>query len=256
MWLMLHDGCPPEAPTSAAGDSIILHVPSCVQRFSSRRRILSRLRSIARRRIRGLPEPPVGPVKLLVEENPHWPAAEEGPFAAEGESRLWIEDEAAGSIVPEEKLPGAGKPLPDAVEPEPAAEAAQGPAEDPNAAVIQQLMEDNRDLKAALCRLIRISEQNEAALRLLEEENEDLAALVHRLTIGQTKAVPAAAAHSQRPWWQRPGRRMAEAAGAAMHLIQMGVRVRHARPGPARRLLWTGGSSPSMPRPRLAGRTL
>lgn len=201
---MLHDGCPPEAPTSAAGDSIILHVPSCVQRFSSRRRILSRLRSMARRRIRGLPEPPVGPVKLLVEENPHWPAAEEGPLAAaEGEARLWIEDDAAGSAAETEEIPGGAPSLGDAVEPESAAEMAQEPAEDPNAVVIQQLMEDNRDLKAALCRLIRISEQNEAALRLLEEENEELSALVHRLTIGQTKAVPAAPATSLRPWWQR-----------------------------------------------------
>ena len=64
-------------------------------------------------------------------------------------------------------------------------------------------MEDNRDLKGALCRLIRISEQNEAALRLLEEENEELSGLVHRLTIGQTKALPAATVTRTRPWWQR-----------------------------------------------------
>ena len=104
---MLHDGRSPEAPTSAAGDSIILHVPSCVQRFSSRR-ILSRLRSMTRRRIRGLPEPPATPPKLLVEENPNWPAAEEGPFAAApDEARLWNEAEGAGFVFMEEETPEA-----------------------------------------------------------------------------------------------------------------------------------------------------
>ena len=76
--------------------------------------------------------------------------------------------------------------------------------EDPNAALIQQLVEDNQDLKAALCRLIRIAEENDAALRLLEEENEELSALVHRLTIGQTKVAPPATAEAGarvRPWW-------------------------------------------------------
>ena len=65
-------------------------------------------------------------------------------------------------------------------------------------------MEDNQDLKAALCRLIRIAEENDAALRLLEEENEELSALVHRLTIGQTKVAPPATAEAGarvRPWW-------------------------------------------------------
>src|SRR5207249_384500 len=104
---------------------------------------------------------------------------------------------------PEEEMPGASTPVTEVVEPEPAADIAQESIEDPNAAVIQQLMEDNRDLKAALCRLIRISEQNEAALRLLEEENEELSTLVHRLTIGQTRAVPAATPTLMRPWWQR-----------------------------------------------------
>ena len=68
---MLHADRSPEAPTSAAGDSIILHVPSCVQRFSSRR-IVSRLRALARRRSRGLPEPEELPLKLQVEQNPNW----------------------------------------------------------------------------------------------------------------------------------------------------------------------------------------
>jgi hypothetical protein len=68
------------------------------------------------------------------------------------------------------------------------------------------LTEDNQDLKAALCRLIRISEQNHAALRLLEEENEELSALVHRLTIGQVEvsaasgAMRGAVAPSVPPW--------------------------------------------------------
>jgi hypothetical protein len=201
---MLHDGRSPDAPTSAAGDSIILHVPSCVQRFSSRRRILSRLRSMTRRRIRGLPEPPAAPPKLLVEENPNWPGVEAGPFAApEAEGRLWEIEDAAICESLEVETPEPETLIADFVEPEPAADTAPGPVEDPNAAVIQQLVEDNRDLKGALCRLIRISEQNEAALRLLEEENEELSGLVHRLTIGQTKAVPAATATRTRPWWQR-----------------------------------------------------
>jgi hypothetical protein len=85
----------------------------------------------------------------------------------------------------------------------PAADVSREERQDPNAALIQQLLEDNQDLKAALCRLIRIAEENEAALRLLEEENEELSGLVHRLTIGQTKAVPLAAADAgprARPW--------------------------------------------------------
>ena len=72
---MSHEGRRSDAPTSAAGDSIILHVPACVRRFSSRRRIVSRLRALARRN-RGLPEPEAAPLKLQVEENPDWPAAE------------------------------------------------------------------------------------------------------------------------------------------------------------------------------------
>jgi hypothetical protein len=204
MWSMLHNGCPPDAPTSAAGDSIILHVPSCVQRFSSRRRILSRLRSMTRRRIRGLPAPPAAPPKLLVEENPNWPGAAAGPFAEPDlQHRLWEVDDSADFVSLEDELPEPESLTADFAVPEPTADMAPGPVEDPNAAVIQQLVEDNRDLKGALCRLIRISEQNEAALRLLEEENEELSGLVHRLTIGQTKAVPAANATRTRPWWQR-----------------------------------------------------
>ena len=75
---MSHEDRRSDAPTSAAGDSIILHVPACVRRFSSRRRIVSRLRALARRN-RGLPEPEAAPLKLQVEENPDWPAAEEEP---------------------------------------------------------------------------------------------------------------------------------------------------------------------------------
>ena len=68
-------------------------------------------------------------------------------------------------------------------------------------AIIRQLEEDNQDLKAALCRLIRISEQNHAALRLLEEENEELSTLAHRLTIGQVSGAPPAG-DARRSWWQ------------------------------------------------------
>jgi len=159
---------------------------------------------MARRRIRGLPEPPAAPPKLLVEENPNWAAAEDRPLAAPaGGAPWWEEEDAAEFDSPEEEMPGTSTPVTEVAESEPLLEVAPETIEDPNAAVIQQLMEDNRDLKAALCRLIRISEQNEAALRLLEEENEELSALVHRLTIGQTKAVPAATTPLMRPWWQR-----------------------------------------------------
>src|SRR6266581_2170596 len=94
---MSHEGRRSDAPTSAAGDSIILHVPACVQRFSSRRRILSRLRALARRRGRGLPELEAAPVKLQVEENPNWPAADQPPpigLAIEGPE--WREEETIG----------------------------------------------------------------------------------------------------------------------------------------------------------------
>src|SRR5207244_1173584 len=91
------------------------HVPSCVQRFSSRRRILSRLRAMARRRSQAVPEPPAEPVKLLVEENPHWPASEDGLLAAaEAEARRWTEGDVPvsdGQEGDETPMPGAAEPL-------------------------------------------------------------------------------------------------------------------------------------------------
>src|SRR5437870_4234284 len=69
---MLGDDRSPGAPTSAASDSIILHVPSFVQRFSAQRQILSRLRALKFRRSRGAPEPEALPLQLQVEENPDW----------------------------------------------------------------------------------------------------------------------------------------------------------------------------------------
>jgi hypothetical protein len=159
---------------------------------------------MARRRIRGLPEPPVPPVKLLVEENPNWPAAQEGLFAVPAEeASLWKEDETAVFAGLEEEPLEASAGEVQGLQPGPAAGPAAALEEDPSAAVIQQLMEDNRDLKAALCRLIRISEQNEAALRLLEEENEELSALAHRLTTGQTSVAHRQPSAGPRPWWQR-----------------------------------------------------
>ena len=193
---MSHEDRRSDAPTSAAGDSIILHVPACVQRFSSRRRILSRLRALARRRSRGLPELEAAPLKLQVEENPNWPADNEPPpigLAIEGPE--WREEETIGFDLQEDPETISSAPACQTDHaPPPAAHIPREDPRDPNAALIQQLVEDNRDLKAALCRLIHIAEENDTALRLLEEENEELSGLVHRLTIGQSKAaLPAAA---------------------------------------------------------------
>lgn len=208
---MSHEDRPPGAPTSAAGDSIILHVPACVQRFSSRRRILSRLRALARRRSRGLPELEAAPLKLQIEANPNWRAADEPPPVGPAvESEEWRAEERIGSdFVENLEAPFSSLQPPADAAPQPAARALPQDQPGPNAALIGQLEEDNRDLKAALCRLIRIAEENEGALRLLEEENEELSALVHRLTIGQTKAVPpvaaAASARVRRRWVPAPG---------------------------------------------------
>ena len=202
---MSHEDRRSGAPTSAAGDSIILHVPACVRRFSSRRRIVSRLRALARRN-RGLPEPEAAPLKLQVEENPDWPAAEEEPRIGPAlECQDWSEESVRGPDFQEDPVaPAAAFASEIGSAPAPATSGPRAEPEDPNAALIQQLVEDNRDLKAALCRLIRIAEENDAALRLLEEENEELSALVHRLTIGQTKVAPPATADAGarvRPWW-------------------------------------------------------
>lgn len=214
---MFHDEPSPEAPTSAVGDSIILHVPACVQRFSSRRRILSRLRALARRRSRGLPAPELLPLKLKVEANPDWAELVEpegGPLDAErcqtspgSEAAAAVDPQAldAGPVASDVRGIGWERVSPDpsivtmVCEADGGPEAALHPAgrepeqhkasEDPSQCIIQQLMEDNRDLKAALCRLIRISEQNHAALQLLEGENEELSVLVRRMTTDQ--ALPA-----------------------------------------------------------------
>ncbi len=150
-------------------------------------------------------------MKLQVAENPNWPPLDEGLDGALAE---------AGAVVTaDEEMPGGeaeapegetGPAGPSAVDPPwtdleiPLREAAA--PEDAAARVIERLREDNRDLKAALCRLIRISEQNHDALRLLEEENEELSVLVHRLTTGQVRASAAAgaagaAAASDAPRW-------------------------------------------------------
>jgi len=153
------------------------------------------------------------PLKLQVEENPSWPAANESPPIGPAiECQEWSEEERIGADFQEdpETTPSAPVSQTDHAPP-PAADVPREEPLDPSAALIQQLVEDNRDLKAALCRLIRIAEENDAALRLLEEENEELSALVHRLTIGQTKVAPSAAAHAGarvRPW-RVPAPRMA-----------------------------------------------
>jgi hypothetical protein len=208
---MSHEDRRSGAPTSAAGDSIILHVPACVQRFSPRRRILSRLRALARRRGRGLPELEAAPLKLQVEANPNWPADHEPPpigLAIEGPE--WREEETIDFTDQEDAETTSSAPA-SQIDPAPptAAPLPREEPQDPNAALIQQLVEDNRDLKAALCRLIRIAEENDVALRLLEDENEELSGLVHRLTIGQTRVARPAAAEAGgrvRPWRVLPPR--------------------------------------------------
>jgi len=162
-----------------------------VQRFSAQRRILAKLRALARRRSQPVPEPEAGPVQLHVEENRDWAATDDRLLEGLGTGlREWQVGGAGdpvlvhGALDDEAALdPGADSGF------EAAAAPANEPAEDSGGVIIRQLEEDNQDLRAALCRLIRISEQNHAAIRLLEEENEELSTLVHRLTIGQTKAV-------------------------------------------------------------------
>jgi hypothetical protein len=195
------EGRPPETPTCAAGDSIILHVPACVQRFSSRRRVLSRLRAMARRRSRGLPELEAAPLKLQVEENPNWPAAVEQTGTERGlQIEDWHEEGNLFSLLPDDLEAEPALFISEATS-EPVVEIEREPPEDPEAVAIQQLEEDNRDLKAALCQLIRIAEENNAALRLLEEENEELSALVHRLTTGEPAGARRQTLDARQPRW-------------------------------------------------------
>lgn len=213
---MLSNESKPDASTGGSGSSIILHVPGFVQRFSGQRRILARLRALASRRSRAVaePEPEPGPVTLQVEENPNWSATEDRLLEGLGTGlREWRAERASGkerlAEVPEliAELSGPAG-CSDAMPPPPAGE----PREEVSAAIIRQLQEDNQDLKAALCRLIRISEQNHEALRLLEEENEELSTLAHRLTIDQT-AGGSPPIEARRPWWQpdwRPRRKQEE----------------------------------------------
>src|SRR5688572_14832249 len=114
---MFYDDRSPAGPASAEGDAIILHVPSCVQQFSSRRRILSRLRALARRRSQGVPEVESGPPKLQVKENPDWPLREEWRADAEmGEGDAAAgEDRAAELLIAGPDDPnstGADEPVP------------------------------------------------------------------------------------------------------------------------------------------------
>lgn len=199
---MSHEDRPPGGPPGATDDAIILHVPGCVQQFSSRRRILSRLRALARRRSRGLPELEAAPLTLHVEENSNWQLADEELAVGQGiESPRWVNEELFGADFVTEIEPGGGASISDEdMTPPPVSDPPREERPDPNLALISQLEEDNRDLKAALCRLIHIAEENEGALRLLEAENEELSALVHRLTIGQTKAVAATAMGASARW--------------------------------------------------------
>jgi hypothetical protein len=198
---MFRDDHPSEAPAIADDGSITLHVPPCVQQFSTRRRLLSRLRALARRRIQGLRETEAGPLKLQVEQNPNWLPAAEPPMGAIAEAgAVGVADEAILGDEAETSERETGPDGPSAVSaPWTHLEIPLREAEAPEEAserVIQRLTEDNRDLKAALCRLIRISEQNHEALRLLEEENEELSVLVDRLTTGPARASAAAGAAS------------------------------------------------------------
>lgn len=203
---MMSNDSKPEASTSGSGDPIILHAPGFVQRFSGQRRMLARLRALASRRSRvePAPEPEAGPVTLHVEENPHWSAAEECLLEGLGTGLREWRTERTNTKEPLAEVPEllaelsglAGCSTTTAPPP-----SVGEPREEVSAAIIRQLEEDNQDLKAALCRLIRISEQNHAALRLLEEENEELSTLAHRLTIGQV-AGSQPPIEPQRPWWQ------------------------------------------------------
>jgi hypothetical protein len=194
----------PDASTGATDDIAVLHAPACVQRFSAQRRILARLQALTRRRGATAPEPESGPLALQVEANPNWPPAQERLLEGLGTGlREWRAGGTPASTLLTDLLDQCGDEV--LVEEDPA-EAASEPKEDPSAAIIRQLEEDNQDLKAALCRLIRISEQNHGAIRLLEEENEELSALVHRLTIGQTKAVATPSAPGETTWRLGPWR--------------------------------------------------
>jgi hypothetical protein len=205
---MLSNDSRPGAPTSESGSSTILYVPGFVQRFSAQRRILARLRALASRRSRATSEPEValepGPVTLQVEENPHWSPAEDRLLEGLGTGLREWRTERGGGKEPLAEVPDLLAELSSltvSASAEPPPPPVESPREEVSAAIIRQLEEDNQDLKAALCRLIRISEQNHAALRLLEEENEELSTLAHRLTIGQV-AGGLPPVEARRPWWQ------------------------------------------------------
>jgi hypothetical protein len=189
---MLSKDGSPEAPVGAEDEIILLQAPACVQRFTAPRQIMARLRALARRRERpAVPDTGETPLKLQVEENPNWSATEgallEGLGTGLREWRVAADDLGSGETGSE------GDPADAAAAPGSVAEAAASRREaaeaERSAAIIRQLEEDNQDLKAALCRLIRVSEENHAAIRLLEEENEDLAAMVHRLTLEKEAAL-------------------------------------------------------------------
>jgi hypothetical protein len=197
----------PDASTSAMEDTPALHAPACVQQFSAQRPILARLQALTRRRgaAAPAPEPESGPLALQVEENPNWSPAQDRLLEGLGTGlREWRVGGAGESTLLTDLLDQCGDEVPG--EEALVGEGADEPQEDPSAAIIRQLEEDNRDLKAALCRLIRISERNHGAIRLLEEENEELSALVHRLTIGQTKAVAAPDPQGEATWRLGPWR--------------------------------------------------
>jgi hypothetical protein len=201
---MLSNDSKTDASTSGSGGSMILHVPGFMPRFSAGRRVLARLRVLAsrRRREETHPEPEVGPVTLHVEENPDWSATEDRLLEGLGTGLREWRAERAGAKDPLAEVPGL---LAELSGPGGCSAATAPPPEESqeevSAAIIRQLEEDNRDLKAAVCRLIRISEQNHAALRLLEEENEELSTLAHRLSIGQVSG-GAPAGDARRSWWQ------------------------------------------------------
>jgi len=183
---MLSKDGSPEAPVGAEGETIVLQAPACVQRFTAPRQIMARLRALTRRRERpAVPETGETPLTLQVEENPNWSATEEMLLEGLGTGlRQWRvgADDLLFSAIGDEEESAAASAAVDSVG-DAAASRREEAAQERSATIIRQLEEDNQDLKAALCRLIRVSEENHAAIRLLEEENEELCARVHRLTL-------------------------------------------------------------------------
>ena len=194
-----------KAPAGAEGEVIILQAPACVQRFTAPRQILGRLRALARRRGRpAVPETAETPVKLQVEANPNWSATDGTLLEGLGTGlREWLveaDDAVANAMGAEETgedLPTVSGSMSDGTGP--AGSRREAAEAERSAAVIHQLEEDNQDLKAALCRLIRVSEENHAAIRLLEEENEDLSATVRRLTLEKEAISRGTAPVARRP---------------------------------------------------------